>query len=540
MTNATDHQGRVLRRVRSVGVLTLLSRVLGLLRDGIMAAQFGNGAISDAFALAFRVPNMARQLFGEGALSTAFLPVFLRDREQLGIDAARRTGTAVLMVIAAVLSLVIIVTEMVLGAVSFCVTLPYETQLVFNLLALLTPYLMLVCVIAQASAIMHGLGQFTVPALFPMGLNACWMAIAWGLGQTTLDPEQRIYGVSLGIIATGVLQVVLCVPALRWVGFRFEWDWTASRVRVVEIARTMLPVVLGLSITQLNTASDSIFAWLFTAPVHGEVGWLAHYPLTEGTTHAMYLGQRMLQFPIGVFGAALGTVIYPVLTLHAERKQFDLFREDLTRGLRLVMAIGVPASVGLLLIAEPLTTLLFMRGKFDQSDAQQTAGIIAMYALGVWAACGLMIAQRAFYACGDRTTPLRVGLMIAVINLLLNVALIYPLGARGLALATSVATSAQCVATIWLLHRQMHCIAWRDLGLTTLRAVVATMFMAGAFCLVDRTLQDAFGPVNSRVRLMLMVLDIGAGVGTFAGVGWWLGLKEPIQLFRARSADPHS
>lgn len=514
-----------------------MSRILGLLRDGIMAAQFGNGAISDAFALAFRVPNMARQLFGEGALSTAFLPVFLRDREVCGLDAARRTGTAVLVVMAVVLTLVTIAIEVVLGIVTLCVSLPYETQLVLNLLALLTPYLLLVCVIAQASAIMHGLGQFTVPALFPIGLNVCWMAIAWGFGRTVLNAEERIYGVSLGIITTGVLQVVLCVPALRLVGFRFEWDWRASRTRVAEIARAMLPVVLGLSITQLNTVSDSIFAWLFTAPVHGEIGWLADYPLTEGTTHAMYLGQRMLQFPIGVFGAALGTVIYPVLTLHAERRQFDLFRVDLTRGLRLVMAIGIPASVGLVLISEPLTTLLFMRGQFDQSDAQQTAGIIAMYALGVWAACGLMIVQRAFFASGDRTTPLRVGLAVAVLNVLLNLMLIYPLGARGLAFATSAATSLQCGLTTWLLHRQMNCIEWHSLGLATLRAAVATIFMAGAFYVVNRTLQESLGPVSSGGRTLLLVLDVGAATTTFAAVGWWLGLKEPIHLFRAQTTE---
>ncbi len=540
MKTAGHHHGGLLRRVRSVGVLTLVSRVLGLLRDGIMAAQFGNAAISDAFALAFRLPNMARQLFGEGALSTAFLPVFLRDREQGGDAAAQRTGTAVLLVIGVALSLLVLTTEIAIAVASRVFELPYEARLVLDLLALLTPYLMLVCVVAQASAIMHGLGQFTIPALFPIALNACWIAVAMGLGLTALDAEGRIYGVSIGIVVIGLLQVLLCVPALRMLGFQFHWDWAASRDRVIEIGRTMLPVVLGLSITQLNTVSDSIFAWLFTAPVNGEAGWLTHYPLTEGTTHAMYLGQRMLQFPIGVFGAALGTVIYPVLTLHAERKQFDLFRVDLTRGLQLVIAIGVPASVGLVLIAEPLTAALFQRGNFDQADVSQTAGIIAMYALGVWAACGLMIAQRAFYACGDRATPLRVGLWIAGLNVLLNLTLIYPFGARGVALATSIATSAQCVLTVWLLHRRTSCIDWRELGRSTLRTVIATTFMIGAFWLVDRVLQQSFEVQTSRIRLLIMTIDVTAAIATFAGIGWLIGLKEPVQLFRAESAarDP--
>ncbi len=532
LTESTDHHGGVLRRVRSVGVLTLISRVAGLIRDSIMAAQFGNGAISDAFALAFRVPNMARQLFGEGALSTAFLPVFLRDREQGGLEAAHRTGTAVLLVIALALLCVVILTEAVLAAISLTLALPYEALLLLNLLMLLTPYLLLVCVVAQASAIMHGLGQFTLPALYPIALNALWIVSAWCLGQTSLTAENRIYGVSWSIVAIGILQVLLCVPALHSVGFRFELDWTTSRSRVVEITRTMLPVVLGLSITQLNTASDSIFAWIFTAPVDGEAGWLNHYPLTAGTTHALYIGQRMLQFPIGVFGAALGTVIYPVLTLHAERRQFDLFRADLTRGLRLVVAIGVPASMGLVLIAEPLTELLFQRGKFDVRDSQQTASIIAMYALGVWAACGLMISQRAFYACGDRATPLRIGLAIAVLNIVLNVALIYPLGARGLALATSLATATQCVLTVIELHRKTSSVDWRLLSATGMRTAIATTVMCCVFFATESLLQSIMPEHSSRIRLLKTAIEVSASVIVYAGIGWLIGLKEPLELCR--------
>lgn len=533
LETSREHTGGMLHRVRSVGVLTLVSRVMGLVRDGIMAAQFGNGAISDAFALAFRVPNMARQLFGEGALSTAFMPVFLRDREEFGDAAAQRTGTAVLAVIATLLLAVVLATEVVIAVLSLCLSLSFETQLVFNLLALLTPYLMLVCVVAQASAIMHGLGQFTLPALFPIGLNVCWMAIAWALGRTTLEAEGRIYGVSIGIVVTGLLQVVLCVPALRSLGFRFQWDWSASRSRVAEIGRTMLPVVLGLSITQFNTVSDSVFAWIFTAPVDGEIGWLDHYPLTAGATHALYLGQRMLQFPIGVFGAALGTVIYPVLTLHAERKQFDLFRQDLSRGLRLVIAIGVPASIGLVLIAEPLTKLLFMRGRFSDTDAEQTASIIAMYALGVWAACGLMIAQRAFYACGDRATPLRIGLGIAVFNLLLNLLLIDPLGASGLALATSIASAIQCLLTVYVLQRRTGSVDARGLGLTLVRSISAGLLMVTVFWGTDRCMLMLCDQSSTAERLLVMTTDIVAAVAVYAGFGFAIGLREPIELFRA-------
>lgn len=524
----------VMGRVRMVGLLTLLSRVLGFIRDSVMSAQFGRGPIMDQFSIAFRIPNLARQLFGEGALSTAFLPVFIRDLEREGREPAFRTATAVIFATAVGLLGLVLVAETVVLSLLYFGSFNYEGRLLLELMAILTPFLMLICVLAQACAVMHALGEFSGPAQFPVLLNAVWIGAAWGLGQTALAPETRIYLISATIIAEGVLQLALSVPTLRRLGFRFNLNWSASKDRVFEVGRTMLPVLLGLSITQLNTLSDSLFAWAFTAPQDGSIGWLTEYPLKAGTVYDLYLGQRLLQFPIGVFGTALGTVIFPVLTLHAERRQMDLFRNDLTHGLRLVAAIAIPASVGMWLVAEPLTVILFKHGEFRAQDAAETSKVVAMYAIGVWSACGLLIAQRAFYALGDRRTPLRIGLWSVGLNFVANLTLIWPLGGRGLALSTSVCSMLQCVITVAALHRQTQGVDWPRLSAGLSRTLVSTAAMALGCLATNWGMARTQLPSGWLGQLIDLGLPIVVGVGTYLLMADLLGLDEPWELLKRR------
>ena len=522
-------------RARVVALLTFLSRVLGLVRDGCMAMLFGLGPILDAFTVAFRVPNMARQIFGEGALSTAFLPVFIRDRERAGTAAAFRTATAVLAATAITLLFLVLTVEAAILIARGTLPLTDEARLLLGLTAAMLPYLMLVCVLAQACAVMHGLGEFSIPALFPVLLNAIWIIIAWMIGRSALETIERVYVIAAAIPAIGILQLALCVPTLRRLGFRYEWDWAGSRTRLSEIMRTMLPVVLGLSITQLNTLCDSLIAWGLTAPSDNAVtGWLSEYPLSEGTAAALYYGQRLYQFPLGVFAVALGTVIFPLLTTHAERGLHDLFRQDLVRGLRMVIAIGIPAGVGLFLIALPLTRLLFERGAFDRTDSEQTAGIIAMYAIGVWAACALLIVHRAFYALGDRITPLRIGLFSIVINLAGSLLLVFVLAGRGLALATSLSVTSQMLISVWLLSRRVEGFVWQPVLDALARTAVASVMMAGA-CMVSTGLAGPFLGDTVWNRALELLIPLTSGVATYLLIARLLGLREPLDLLARQS-----
>ena len=533
-----SHRGRLFQRVRIVGLLTLLSRILGLFRDAVMVASFGSGVIMDAFSVAFRVPNMARQIFGEGALSTAFLPVFIQDMEQNGKQAAFQTATAILAVTTVSLFAIVAVIEIALFGIAMLVPLSYEASLLLNLTALLTPYLLLICVLAQACAVFHGMHIFGIPALFPVLLNALWIAGAWSLDQTIATAETRIYLIAAGIVGVGIVQLGLCIPTLRQIGFRFDWNWAAGRSRVKVVFATMVPVVLGLSITQLNTLCDSLIAWGLTAPTAPDATrWLDTYPLTEGTATAMYLGQRLYQFPIGVFGVALGTVIYPLLTAHAERGQTDLFREDLAKGLRMVIAIGIPASIGLILIATPLTQLIFERHEFTAADTVQTSAMIAAYGLGAWAACGLLIISRAFYALGDRQTPLRIGLVAVVLNLAANLTLVWILAGPGLALGTSITATFQVLVACWILTGRLNDFPWKSIVHALLRTFVATAAMTAA-CLAT-SIQPSQLEIGSDfvARLVALSLPLGTGAVAFLLTAKLVGLTDPFDLLHRKHRD---
>ena len=533
-----SHRGRLFQRVRIVGLLTLLSRILGLFRDAVMVASFGSGVIMDAFSVAFRIPNMARQIFGEGALSTAFLPVFIQDMEQKGKQAAFQTATAILAVTTIGLFAFVAVVEIALLGISLFVPMSYEASLLLNLTALLTPYLLLICVLAQACAVFHGMHIFGIPALFPVLLNALWIAGAWALDKSIASAETRIYLIAAGIVGIGIVQLGLCIPTLRQIGFRFDWDWATGRGRVKVVFATMLPVLLGLSITQLNTLCDSLIAWGLTAPTDpNATRWLNSYPLTEGTATAMYLGQRLYQFPIGVFGVALGTVIYPLLTAHAERGQTDLFREDLAKGLRMVIAIGIPASVGLILIATPLTQLIFERDEFTADDTVQTAAMISAYALGAWAACGLLIISRAFYALGDRQTPLRIGLVAVIVNLAANLTLVWIFAGPGLALGTSITATFQVLVACSVLTRRLDTFPWKSIVLTLLRTALATSAMTAA-CLAA-SIQSSQIDLSSQLlkKLVTLSLPLGAGAAAFLITAKLIGLTDPFDLLQRKRQD---
>jgi putative peptidoglycan lipid II flippase len=526
-----ESRQKLFQRTRVVGLLTLCSRVLGLIRDAAMARQFGNGVIMDAFTVAFRGPNLARQLFGEGALSTAFLPVFLRDIELHGRTTAFRTASAVIAAAGIMLLGLVVLAEALLLTLWLMLDPGVEGQLLLGLLASLTPYLLVVCLLAQTCAVMQGLGQFTAPAWFPVMLNVLWIGSIFLTGALFETAEARIYAISWSIVVIGAIQFGVSIPTLRQIGFRFEWDWSSGRKRVREIAGIIVPVLLGLSVTQLNTLCDSLLAWALTAPADAnQPGWLSQYPLQAGTAAALYLGQRMYQFPLGVFGAALGTVIFPLLATHAERKQFGLFRDDLTRGLKLVLAIGIPASAGLAIVALPLTNVLFLRGEFDQQDAVQTSKIILMYSLGVWAACGLLIVNRAFYALGDRRSPLQIGLLAVGINLVLNLSLVWPLGGAGLAFASAATATLQALISIWLIARRVEHFHWWPLVVTLFRTTIATGAML-ATCVFMRlgfeiAADSTFG----------LVTVVSAGAATYLTVATLVGLREPIELLHQRRA----
>ncbi len=533
--------GRMVAGLRVVSLCTLASRILGFVREAALAALFGNGRVLDAFTTAFAIPNLARALFGEGALSTAFLPLYVREQNEHGREAANRLASAVFIYAAILLTVVLGIAELILAAVLWFVPLDETTRLWLTLTAVMLPYMPLICLTAQIGAVLNAAGRFAWPALFPVLFNVISLAAIWFVQRQQLSAETQAMWLAVAIVVTGVVQLLTPWPQLLRIGFRFDRHWIAAKDRIRELTRVMWPIVLGLSVTQLNVLCDRLIALGFSRPetamqassLQSESTELAREPRTSqardwrpleaGTASALNQGQRLYQFPLGLLGVALGTVIFPLLTRHAEQGEMQRLRDDLALGLRLVLTVGLPASAGLWLLADPLAVVIFQRGHFTAADARQTAEMIGAYGIGVWAFCGLLIVQRGYYAIGDRQTPLRIGLFVMLVNLGLNLSLIWVIGGRGLALSTSVCGMLQFGLCLGGIQSKIGSLPWRSLASHASRVVLATAAMTAISSL-------AFGWLESHLIGIRHANWLAVGGTVLAAIISYAGLALLFRL----------
>lgn len=523
-------------RLTSLG--TLVSRVLGLLRDMAIGALFGlaSGGVLDSFTLALRVPNLFRRLFGEGALSASYLPVLARQlhRDPRGA-AALAAGLFGGLTLA--LTAMVLAGELLLGVFWWLAGEAPRARLAVGLTAVMLPYVILVCLAAQATATLHALGRFGVPSMVPWVLNAGLLVGAWWLApKWSADPAEQAYVLAGCVLAAGVVQVLLHWPPLRQHGFGgFRFRPYECREQLREVVAGTLPVAVGLAVTQLNTLTDSLLAWTLSRPpgASGRVAWLGHrvaYPMEQGAAAAVYYGERLYQFPLGIIGLAVATAIFPLLARHAANDDRRALGADLTLGLQLVLLLTIPAGVGLVLLAEPLARLLFEHGRFTAADTARTARLIACYGVGVAAYCAAPVLVRGFYALGDRMTPLRVAVRMVAVNLALNLVLIWPLAEAGLAVSTVCTAVIQVVVLMVLLVRRCDQLNHRAVARTLLKAVLATAGMAAAVWVSQQWLGAQPG------RLLAVAVPVGFGGTVYLAGALALGCDELSLLSAGRGA----
>lgn len=520
-------------RVTSFG--TLASRILGMVRDMATAALLGlsGDGVMDAFVVAFRIPNLARRLFGEGALAASYLPV-LSAKLETDRQAAWQLASVTLVWLAVILAGVVLVAEAICAGVWLLYGDAPGMRPLVGLSAVMMPYLFFICLAAQVSGTLHALAHFSTPALAPTLLNICWLAAIWFVApRLTDDKHVQAYVLAVSVLVAGVLQLVSQLPVLGRLGFRFDYNWTASREAVWQIVRSMGPMVVGLAVTQLNSFIDSVLAWGLSAPAGGadRIAWLGSgvsYPLQQGAAAAIYYGERLYQFPLGLLGMAVATVIFPALSRHAARGEFDRLGEDLTLGVRLVLFLAVPAGAGLMLVSEPLARLLFQHGEFTAADAARVARMIACYGLGVWAFCAAPVIVRGYYALGDQTTPLKTGAIAMLVNLILNLALVWPLAEAGLALSTSMAAMLQVGMLLVQFSRhgssrQGGYLGWAAIGRTAAVTLAATacMLVAGYAAMAAIPGDLGLGQTFARVAAPIV-----AGSATFLAASRLLKAEE--------------
>lgn len=522
--------------VTSLGMLA--SRVLGLLRDIATASLLGmsGGGTLDAFVVAMRAPNFFRRLVGEGALSAGYLPVLARAAER-GPSEAWNLVSVVLLWLSLAATAVVVACELVcLAAWSFAAP-GSDLALLAGLSATMLPFVVFVCLTAHLISTLHVYGHFSLPALSPTILNISMLVAAW-LVAPSFAPNKsaQAYVLAASVSAAGVFQMAALWVALRHIGFRWHYDWLAARAEFWHAARATLPMVLGLGVTQINTLLDSVVAWSLTAPAHGAkaISWLGadwQYPLTPGAAAAIYYGERLYQFPVGLLGVAVATVIFPLLARHAARGEHRRIPEDLSVGLRLVLFLGLPASAGLVLLAEPISRLMLERGEFTAQDAVRTARMIACYGAGAWAYCAIPVIVRGFYAVDDRRTPLRIGMAIVLIDFLSNICLVWPLAELGLAVGTTLTALLQLMVLVGLFAKFHGQLDWRSLSGTLGRAAAGSALMYFVVQAMLRHLPNEPGALHQAAR---MGVPAAAGAALFLAFNGIVGGQELRLLARPR------
>ena len=407
-----------------VSSMTMISRILGFLRDMIFARIFGVDSGTDAFFVAFKIPNFLRRLFAEGAFAQAFVPV-LSDYKQQGsrqalkefIDRTAGTLALVLMLVSivGVIAAPIIITLFAPGFIWE----GGQYELAVQMLRITFPYLFFISSVAFAGGILNSHGKFAVPAFTPVFLNICMIAAAIWLSPLMPEP---VTALAWGVFAAGLVQLIFQFPALWRLGLipRLRWGFSDKGVR--KIMKLMLPAIFGVSITQINLLLDTLIASFLPT---GSISWL-------------YYSDRLVEFPLGVFGIALATVILPSLSKNHAAEDHQSFSRSLDWGLKLVLLIGVPASVGLFMLAEPMLSTLFQYDEFGADDVMMAGRSLMAYSVGLLGFILVKVLVPGFTSRKDTKTPVRFGIYAMIANMVLNLALFFPLAHAGLALATSL------------------------------------------------------------------------------------------------------
>jgi putative peptidoglycan lipid II flippase len=521
---------------RITSLMTLLSRLLGMLRDVATAWLFvasGSG-VMDAFVMAFRIPDLFRRLFGEGALTASYLPV-ISERLENERRSAEQLASATLASFTVLICVIVVICEIacaLLLARDQAEPVQAESvRLMLGFASALLPYVLFISLTAQLSATLHALNHFTAPAIASSLLNVGWLI---GIGAAVYfadDEVTRAYVLIGSLLIAGVLQTVLQFAVLRCLDFRFRWDWAASRPHLRRIVIAMLPALLGLSITQINTLCDSVMAWTFSVGPNGPatISWLGDvaFPMKQGAAAATYYGERLYMFPLGLIGIATATVIFPLLSQHAARGRLDQLGRDLTTAVRLVLFLAVPASFGLFLLAEPIVRLLFQRGEFTAEDTFRTASMIRGYALGVWAFCVIPVVVRGYYALGDLRTPVCIGSLVITANMALNFWLMWQLSEAGLSLATSATAAIQVGLLVGFFSRAETQLALSELAKSALLITAGSIVMWGVGFMLLNWLSQA--PSDSEWGRVLQV--------SVPLLGCVIVYLATARIFRSRELD---
>jgi putative peptidoglycan lipid II flippase len=500
----------VVKAAGVIGIATFSSRILGFIRDMVLARLFGATPAADAFFVAFRIPSLLRELFAEGSMSSAFIPVFT---EYHTLKSKREAWELASAAFTTLLTIVTLVTVLGILAAPWLVqalapgfhTSPEKLALTTTLTRVMFPYLLFISLAAVAMGVLNSVRAFAVPAYGALFLNIFIIGCALFLSPLLEEP---IVGVAIGVVAGGAAQFAMQLPSLKLRGLLFGFRFQPGHPGVQRIGQLMVPSLLGMSVTQINlTVSTILASFIAGAPTY------------------LFYGMRLIQFPLGIFGVALAMAILPTLSAQAARGALDELRTTLGFGLRMIIFIMLPAMLGLIFLRTPIIHLFFEHGTFTAQDTAETAMTVLCYAIGLWAFGGVRIIVAAFYSLQDTKTPAISAAIAVTANIAFSLVLMAPLGAAGLALATALAAMVNGSILVAVLNRRLGGVDWGSVGRSALRVMLACVPLVVA-CLWVAGAQVWAHPSEWTAKSVMLAVGIGLSVSGYLGVHALLRSEE--------------
>ena len=500
----------------------MTSRILGLVRDQVLAFYFGTGNAMDAYRVAFKIPNLFRDLFAEGAMSAAFVPTFTRHVADAGKPAGWKLGNHV------VNALVVVTGALVLLGVLFATPLvtalagEYATvtladgsnklSLTITLARIMLPTLTLIAVAAAVMGLLNSLRHFFIPALSPAIFNVVTIVVAVALvpAAPMLGIRQPILLIAIATVLGGVAQLAVQWPTLRREGYRYQpvLDWKDPGLR--RVLMLMGPGTIGLAATQLNIVVN-----VFLAVREG-----------TGAVAALEYAFRIMYLPIGLFGVSIATAVLPAVSRHVVDKDTPASRKAIADGLSLMLMMNIPATVGLMVLSVPIVRVIFEHGAFTATSTAATAAALRLYAIGLVAYSIVRIASPTFYALGKNRIPVIVSMCTVVVNATLNIILVRVMGFTGLALGTSIAAIFNAAVLIVLLRRNLGGLDERRILGSFVRIIAASAAMGVAAAAVDGWAAQALPGDHIAAQVVRVSLAIGVAIAVLATAAWILRVRE--------------
>jgi putative peptidoglycan lipid II flippase len=512
----------LLRSAGVIGIATMTSRLLGLVRDVVLAGLFGAGDAMDAFRIAYRLPNVMRDLFAEGALSAAFVPTFTRAIAQGDRPAAWRLGSNVITV-SLLVSGVVSLAGMLLAAPLVQLYaegfrhVPGKIELTVRLTRIMFPFLAMVTTATVMMAMLNALHRFFIPALSPAMFNVATIICA--LVAVPLSPHlgiDPIIAIAVGTLVGGLGQVLLQWPALRREGFRYHPVVDIRDPGLRDIARLMVPGAAGLAALQINLLVNS---WLAAGLGTGAVSWLDY-------------AFRLIYMPIGLFGVSIATASLPTISGHAADGNDPGIRQAVSSALRMMLVLNVPAAIGLLVLATPIVRLIFERGRFTEADTAATAAALLCYAPGLIGYSVVKLVSPAFYALGNSRIPVISSAASVAFNIAVNLMLVRSLGHSGLALGTAAAALLNAAVLLVLLRARLGGLDGRRLMVASAKISFASIAMGVAAYYGERALHIPFGGIHLVTQAARVFGAIGLGIGVLTVSAHLLRIEEFTQFRR--------